>query len=119
MNADEANETIKAHAEWLSSCGKTGKQLIAKGLSFKGIDLSGVDLSECALAEADFSESVLSHAICVKSHLVDCMFHHAQMEGANFSKATLDGSDLRNANLRQHANRHALTISHQGFRVNY
>lgn len=48
---------LAEHAEWLSSAGRKGNQLVARGLNFGDLNLVGKNFSECALAEENFSKA--------------------------------------------------------------
>ena len=80
----DLDRILQAHAQWVKSEGKGGKQA-----DFYGANLSGANFSYANLSEAWFSYANLSGAY----------FPNANLSGAKLMKANLSGAELFDANL--------------------
>jgi len=94
------DEAIRAHAEWLTSGGKAGRQADLqkadlRGAAFHEVMLRGADLREADLAGADLSGAELLNA-----DLTGARLRKADLRGAALVGAKLAGADLRGAKLQ-------------------
>ena len=94
-------EAIKAHAEWLSSGGKSGKQADLQKADLRKADLKGAALREADLREADLAAADLSGAELLKADLSGARLRKVNFQGAALAGATLKGADLRGAKLQE------------------
>ena len=83
FTSDELQQVLHEHAQWIKSCGKSGKRADLSGANLSVANLSGADLSGADLSWANLSVADLSGA---------------DLSGANLRGANLSGADLSGAN---------------------
>nr|DAK07426.1 MAG TPA: pentapeptide repeat protein [Ackermannviridae sp.] len=99
FTSDELQQVLHEHAQWIKSCGKSGKRANLRWANLSGADLSGADLRGANLRGANLSGADLSWADLSVANLSVANLSGADLRGADLSGANLRGADLRGADL--------------------
>jgi uncharacterized protein YjbI with pentapeptide repeats len=122
MNQDSRADLelrLSSHTRWMKSLGSEGERLSIEGADLRGSDWSGrelyemwlpharldgsrlvrTDLYRCILTGACLDHADLTEAILVKADLDDVHAVAACLRGARLVRTSLEGADLREAQL--------------------
>ena len=101
----DLDRILQAHASWVKSEGKEGKQADLYGANLSEANFYKANLSDAWLSYANLSgawlrDANLSGATLIKANLSGAKLFDANLSGARLSYANLSGAGLIRANLR-------------------
>jgi uncharacterized protein YjbI with pentapeptide repeats len=95
----DLEETLRAHAAWLASDGRSGRRADLTDADLTGAPLAGRDLTRAVLSGADLSGADLTETVLDRAKMHRVRLREADLLGASLVEADLTWADLGGARL--------------------
>ena len=112
MQAEQLQQVLDAHNDWLQSGEQSGARADLTGAHLSGVDLAGCKLRGAFMQGAVLTNANLSGADLTHADLRDAQLQKANLAGANLLLTDFSGADLSDADLSHTTSDQEVELGH-------